>query len=91
MSRRIGDKVSRQEKALKRIASLPKDFTWPELLSLMTSLDIELMAGSGSARKFRNPVSGQQFAIHQPHPSNILKRYQVHGAVEFLLQEGFLT
>jgi hypothetical protein len=82
--------MSKQEKALRRLASKPTDFTWRELVSLMSSLEIVLIHGSGSARKFRNPASGEPFAIHQPHPSNILKPYQVRDAIEFLKQEGFL-
>ena len=82
--------MSKHSKALERIERLPIDFTWAELVSLLTSLGIEVKPGPGSARKFRNPSTGQQFAVHQPHPSNILKRYQVRGAVAFLRQEGFL-
>jgi hypothetical protein len=82
--------MSKQEKALRRLASKPTDFTWSELTSLMTSLDIELIYASGSARKFLNPATDEQFAIHQPHPSNILKRYQISGAVDFLKKGGLL-
>ena len=82
--------MSRQEKAIRRLLSDPKDFAWPELVNLMSSFGIELLTSSGSARKFRNPATGQQFAIPQPHPSNILKRYQVSEAIAFLRQEGFL-
>jgi hypothetical protein len=82
--------MSRQEKANRRLLSNPKDFAWPELINLMSSFGVELLTSSGSARKFRNPATGQQFAIHQPHPSNILKRYQVREAIAFLRQEGFL-
>jgi hypothetical protein len=82
--------VSKHAKALQRIERLPTDLTWTELISLFMSLGVEMTAGSGSARKFRNPSTGQQFAIHQPHPSNILKRYQVREAIAFLRQEGFL-
>jgi hypothetical protein len=82
--------MSKLKKSLRRLANKPADFTWPELVALMSSLGIELTTASGSARKFRNPATGQQFAIHQPHPSNILKRYQVRDAAQFLQQEGFL-
>ncbi len=83
--------MSRQEKLLRRIASSPKDFTWPELRTLMNALGIQLITASGSARKFVNPASGGRFNIHEPHPSNILKAYQVSGAIDFLKQEGFLS
>jgi hypothetical protein len=83
--------MSRQEKLLQRIASKPRDFTWSELCTLMASFGIQLTKASGSARKFINPATDGRFNIHEPHPSNILKVYQVHGAIDFLKQEGFLS
>ncbi len=83
--------MSRHEKLLKRIKASPKDFTWPELCTLMNLLGIELITASGSARKFINPTTGGRFNIHEPHPSNILKPYQVRGTIDFLRQEGFLS
>jgi hypothetical protein len=82
--------MSRKDKLLERLQTQPKDFSWSELLTLMRSFDLEVLTGAGSARKFRNPATGHQFNIHQPHPSNILKAYQVRGALEFLRQEGLL-
>ncbi len=57
----------------------------------MASFGIQLTKASGSARKFINPATDGRFNIHEPHPSNILKVYQVHGAIDFLKQEGFLS
>ena len=82
--------MSKHEKLLASLCSKPKDYTWSELVALLQSFGIELSTGSGSVRKFRNPLTGKLFHIHQPHPSNILKRYQVLGAIDFLRQEGFL-
>ena len=82
--------MSRQQKALERLLSKPTDFTWPELLSIMTSFNVPVESGSGSGRRFLSQVKGKPFHIHQPHPSNILKRYQVLGAIQFLKDEGFL-
>jgi len=82
--------MSKHQKLLQRLASSPKDFTWSELVNLMSSFGIELLTSSGSARKFRSPTTGEQLNMHQPHPSNLLKRYQVREAIDFLKQEGFL-
>ena len=83
--------MSKHEKALRRLRSEPKDFTWPQLVNLMSSFGIEIVTSSGSARKFRNPATGEQLNMHQPHPSNILKRYQVRAAIDFLKREGFIN
>ena len=82
--------MSRMEEVLARLASAPKDFTWPELVSVARSLGIEVRSNTGSARRLVNPATNTSFYIHQPHPSNILKSYQVRGLIEFLRQEGFL-
>lgn len=83
--------MSRHEKLLQRISSSPKDFAWSELTSLMSALGVELRTSGGSARRFVNPATSQVFYIRQPHPSSILKPYQVREAVKYLKQEGFLA
>lgn len=82
--------MSKREKLLKRLASRPKDFTWAELVSLMTSLDFEMERASGSGRKFVHPVAESVLYIHEPHPAKVLKSYQVHDAIDYLKKEGLL-
>ena len=82
--------MSKQQKMLKRLASSPKDFTWSELVSLMTSLTFILEKAGGSSRKFVHPKTGATLFIHQPHPASILKAYQVRDAIDLLKREGVL-
>jgi hypothetical protein len=82
--------VSKKEKLLERISSKPKDFTWIELVSLMTALGFDTEKSSGSGRKFILEATGGVLFIHQPHPAKILKPYQVRDAVDLLEKEGFL-
>ncbi len=82
--------MSRLEKALRRIAAEPKDFTWQELVSLMTSLGYRLEAGAGSRRKFKRAELRPPFNIHEPHPNGILKMYAVRQTVKYLISEGHL-
>ena len=82
--------VSKREKLLKRLASRPTDFTWAELVSLMTSLDFEMESASGSGRRFTNPVTESALYIHEPHPAKVLRSYQVRDAIYFLKKEGIL-
>jgi hypothetical protein len=81
--------MSKQEKALRRLASKPKDFTWQELVTLMTSLSFILEKAGGSGRKFVRVETGAIFFIHEPHPEKTLKGYQVKGAIDILRREGF--
>jgi hypothetical protein len=82
--------MSKHEKAIQRLLSRPKDFKWSELVSIMTGFGFELEKASGSSRKFILPSTEATLFIHEPHPSKVLKPYQVRDAVDFLEQEGFL-
>jgi len=84
--------MSQQEKRLKRLAQKPRDYTWDELTALLSSLGYQVLGSGktgGSRRRFSHPDHGD-ITFHQPHPGNLLKRYQVEQIVDFLKQEGFL-
>jgi hypothetical protein len=83
--------MSKHEKLLKRIAARPKDLTWSELVSLMSSLSFEMERSSGSGRKFINADTHATLFIHEPHPAKVLKSYQVRDAIHFLKEEGYLS
>jgi predicted RNA binding protein YcfA (HicA-like mRNA interferase family) len=82
--------MSKQEKLLRRLLSKPKDFTWAELVALMTALGFEMEKSSGSGRKFIYPETQATLFLHEPHPSKVLKPYQVRDAVTLLEREGFI-
>jgi len=82
--------VSKHEKAVRRLCSKPKDFTWSELVSILNAFGFEMEQGPGSSRKFIHPSTQATLYIHQLHPSRLLKPYQVRDAIELLKQEGFL-
>lgn len=82
--------MSRKEKLIRRLLSDPKDFSWSELCALMKCFGYELECGAGSRRKFIAPESGLPVFMHEPHPSGILKRYQVREIRENLQKNGFV-
>lgn len=62
-----------------RICSLPKDFTWAELLKLLNAHGYTLSKKGktgGSRRRFIHE-SKQAILLHEPHPTKILKEYQL--------------
>jgi hypothetical protein len=79
--------MSRLQKAIDRLLSKPSDFEWRELERLMDSLAYELKKAGGSSRKFIHKETKATFMIHEPHPSRILKCYQVTAVITFLKQE----
>jgi hypothetical protein len=82
--------MSKHEKALQRLLSKPADFTWGELKLLMETFSYQLKKTGGSGIKFINSTSGATLFMREPHPSKVLKAYQVREAIRFLKQEGHI-
>lgn len=82
--------MSKQQKLLRRLVSKPTDFTWSELVSLMTALGFEVEKSSGSGRKFIHTQTDATLFIHEPHPARVLKVYQVRDVIQLLKAEGFI-
>jgi hypothetical protein len=73
--------MSRKEKILKRLKSKPKDFTYEEAKTLLLQLGFEedkKGKTSGSRVLFRNIKENISIELHKPHPSNVLKSYQIN-------------
>ncbi|MCC8118028.1 MAG: type II toxin-antitoxin system HicA family toxin [Bacteroidales bacterium] len=75
-----------------RFKSLPKDFTFDEVQSLLLSLGFELDnkgKTSGSRVEFKKdgilPIK-----LHKPHPNNIMKAYAMKQLYEFLINENLI-
>ncbi len=84
--------MTRKEKLIRRLKSKPKDFTWDETKSLLTGLGFtEIKKGKtgGSRRRFIDS-NNVVITLHQPHPGNLLKRYQIEQIVEILSAEGLI-
>jgi hypothetical protein len=79
--------MSKLQKAIARLRAKPADHTWDELRSLMVGLGYELRTSGGSGRKFLDPSTKALFFLHEPHPSKVLKAYQVRAVVQFLRKE----
>ncbi len=78
--------MSRKEKLVKRFLSQPKDFHFEEVVKLLSYYGFEeIKKGktSGSRVKFRNP-SDAHINLHKPHPSGLMKTYQLKQIKEVL-------
>lgn len=85
--------MGRTEKLLKRLQSKPKDFSWDELTTLLHALGYEVETGGksgGSRRKFFSAATGNVMFFHKPHPSGILKAYQLKQVIENLKENKLL-
>ncbi len=80
----------KQTKIIGRFLSIPKDFTWDELVKVLSSYGYTEMKNTktgGSRRKFvdndKNILS-----LHKPHPSAIVKSYAIKQVIETLQERG---
>lgn len=78
--------MSKKEKLLSRFLSQPKDFHYDEMIKLLSYFgfeEVKLGKTSSSRVKFENE-SGQPIMMHKPHPSGIMKAYQLKQIKEVL-------
>jgi hypothetical protein len=84
--------MSKIQKLIEKLLSNPTDFTWEELFKVLRSFGYEeLKKGKtgGSRRKFADNTK-HVISLHKPHPTNILKRYQIEDVVKALKERGKL-
>ena len=78
--------MSKKEKLIARFLTMPSDFHYDEVVKLLGYFDFkEVKKGktSGSSVKFMNP-EGVPIMLHKPHPSGIMKKYQLKQIKEVL-------
>ena len=85
--------MSRKSKLIDRFLSIPADFTWDELLKVLTSCgykEINTGKTAGSRRRFVDE-SGNIILLHKPHPVNIVKKYALRQVLQDLREKGKIT
>ena len=73
--------MSKREKIIERLKSKPKDFTYDEakkVLNIFGFTEDNKGKTSGSRVVFENESINEKIELHKPHPSNILKTYQIN-------------
>jgi hypothetical protein len=78
--------MSRKEKLIKRFLTMPSDFHYDEMVALVGFFGFkEVKKGktSGSRIKFMSE-NNIPLMLHKPHPTGILKRYQLKQIKEAL-------
>ena len=74
------------EKLIARFLSFPYDFHYDEIIILLKHFGFEKVKSgktSGSRIKFKN-TDGRSVVLHRPHPSGIMKQYQMKQIKELL-------
>ena len=85
--------MSRQEKLIVRLLSVPKDFTWDELVKVLNSFGYEELKGGKTGGSRRRFVDGDKniITLHKPHPANIVKTYAIREVIAHLKEKGHIT
>ncbi|MBQ9904344.1 MAG: type II toxin-antitoxin system HicA family toxin [Synergistaceae bacterium] len=83
--------MSRLEKAILRLKSIPKDYTYSEAKYLLGQLGfVESNKGrtSGSRVKFERYSDGATVLLHKPHPTDVMSVGSVRDVLYILKELG---
>jgi len=84
--------VEKIKKLIDRFQANPKDFTWNELTKVLNSFGYKQVNSgktSGSRVRFVH-IHYPPIILHKPHPTQILKRYQLEEISNLLMREKLL-
>lgn len=85
--------MSKEQKLILKLLSLPRDFTFQELTSLLTRLGFESFnkgATSGSRVAFINKANKHIIRLHKPHPKNEMGIGTLKSVVANLKDFGYI-
>lgn len=77
--------MSKKEQLIARLLNRPKDFTYDEVRSLLCALGFEERnKGKTSGSRIEYVKGKDTILLHKPHPSGVLKPYQVKQIIDTL-------
>ena len=83
--------MSQKDKLIARLLKKPKDFTFDEMVTLLSYFEYSLKkGGTGSGVKFTKEDCNDVINFHKPHPNGILKRYVLEQVIEKLRKDGLI-
>ena len=83
--------MGKKEKLIKRLKSIPKDFTFAEMQTALVSLGFKLsVKGKTSGSRVRFIKGDIPIIMHKPHPRKELLEYQIKQVLEILEKESMI-
>jgi hypothetical protein len=85
--------MSKKEKAIQRLLGKPKDYTYSELVTLLSYFSYKEDNGgktSGSAVRFFNSKTKHIIRVHKPHPNPEMNSIAIKHVINDLRKEGYL-
>jgi hypothetical protein len=85
--------MSQIDKLLTRLVRTPapRDFTWQQLVKVMTHFGYEELEGSGSRKKFVNLRTKHKVLLHKRHPDSTLIGPQIEDIIDALKSQGYIS
>lgn len=83
--------MGKKEKLIKRLKSIPKDFTFEEMQNVLKSLGFKLSSkGKTSSSRVKFFRGNIVIILHRPHPRKVLLEYQIKQVLEILEKENLI-
>ena len=83
--------MSKEEKMIQRLLSVPSDYTYTEAKALASRFHYQEQnkgSTSGSRVMLFRAEDGRKILLHKPHPGDIMKKYAVRQFLERLIENG---
>jgi len=83
--------MSTKEKLIERFKKHPKDFTWDELVKLLSSFGFEMSnKGKTSGSRVEFYRENDSIFAHKPHPSSIVKEKTLKNIYNYLIDNKYI-
>lgn len=84
--------MSRKDKLISRLLSIPTDFTWDELCKVVAFFGYKELTGGKTGGSRRRFVDGNKniITLHKPHPANLVKGYAIKEVIAHLKEKGHI-
>ncbi len=82
--------MSVKEKMIKRLLSMPSDYTFNELCSLASKLECTISQDGNGSRCLLISSTGKRLCFHKPHGYSYFKKYIIKDFIVFFQREGLI-
>jgi hypothetical protein len=83
--------MSKTDKLLSRLLSVPADLTWLELLTLLHRFGFHENTDKGGSFRTLVDAQGRKIFLHEPHPRNLVKKYAIRKVINSLVEFGLVN
>lgn len=83
--------MGKKDKLIQKLKTIPKDFTFDEMLSLLEYLGFSVSnKGKTSGSRIKFYKGDMVIILHKPHPRKKLLEYQLKQILDILMKEGLI-